>query len=267
MLRVGLLGVFRISNTGVRAWSELGPAGRGLASYLFTFPDRPHRRERLADLFWPELNQERARAALNSAVWRVRRVLETVGTGDCGLRTIGSDVVLEKSEWLEIDARVLEEIANITIKEPTSLSSPGFMDRTTSALARYEGPFLDGVDGTWILEERERLHSLFVRTAMHVVRRLGAEAHYCAAIDLARFVLKYDPYREELVRYLLCLFLLDEQRATAIRHYDQWSASLKRELGIAPLPATQALIEDIRVIQCGGDVDALRERLFSKSGA
>ena len=35
---------------------------------------------------------------------------------------------------------------------------------------RYEGPFLDGEDAEWILEERERLHSLFIQSAMIMVR-------------------------------------------------------------------------------------------------
>jgi DNA-binding SARP family transcriptional activator len=164
---------------------------------------------------------------------------------------------------VEIDARMLEEVANTINKEPASLNNPVIMDRAVAALTRYQGPLLEGTDGDWILQERERLHSLFVRAAMHVVRRLGAEERYSGAIDLARFVLKHDPHREELLRYLLGLFVLDEQRATAIRHYDQWRASLQRELGIAPLPATQALIEYIRTIQCRNGIEGLRERLFS----
>ena len=78
MLNVGLLGVFRVAGVDNRTWSELGPAGRGLASFLFTYPGRPHRRERLADLFWPELDAERARRALNSAIWRLRKLSSNI---------------------------------------------------------------------------------------------------------------------------------------------------------------------------------------------
>lgn len=262
MLSVGLLGVFRISTKSVPAWSELGPAGRTLASYLFAFPNRPHRRERLADLFWPELNQARARAALNSAIWRVRKILDASASGDGGLKTMGSDVLLESAEWLDIDALALQEAANLVIKEPVALDDAIVLDRMMRALVRYEGPFLDGDDGDWILEERERLHSLFVQLAIRVICRLGAERSYSPAIDLASLALKFDPYREELVRYLLGLFVLTEQRAKAIRHYEHWSGSLVRELGIAPLPATRALAECIRAIQCNDDFDTLHGRLF-----
>jgi hypothetical protein len=55
VLSVSLLGASRVARSNEQIWSDLGPAGRRLAGFLFTFPDRPHRRERLIDLFWPEL--------------------------------------------------------------------------------------------------------------------------------------------------------------------------------------------------------------------
>jgi hypothetical protein len=77
------------------------------------------------------------------------------------------------------------------------------LNHVAAVLHRYEGPFLDGDDGDWILEERERLHSLFLRTATMAVCRLGAVGLYHEAIALARRALRFDPYREELVRNLL----------------------------------------------------------------
>jgi hypothetical protein len=50
MLHVQLLGSFALQS-GLRPLrSELGANGRRLASYLFSFPNRAHRRERLIDL-------------------------------------------------------------------------------------------------------------------------------------------------------------------------------------------------------------------------
>ena len=75
MLIVSLLGASRVTSENEQIWSDLGPAGRRLAGFLFTFPDRPHRRERLIDMFWPELELEKGRRAMNSAVWRLRKLL------------------------------------------------------------------------------------------------------------------------------------------------------------------------------------------------
>jgi DNA-binding SARP family transcriptional activator len=263
-LSVGLLGVFRIANVDDRFWFGLGAAGRSLASYLFTYPGRPHRREHLADLFWPTLDQDRARSALNSAVWRVRKLLasNSKSAGERGLRTAGPEILLEHGDWLDVDAIALQDAANSVIKKPAMLADPAALDRLVAVLSRYEGPFLDGEDGDWILEERERLHSIFVRTAIQVVCQLGRERRYSDAIELARLALKFDPYREELFRLLLGLLTLNEQRANAIRQYDNWSKSLAKDLEIAPLPATCAFVKDIRAIHTDEEFQALRVRLF-----
>src|SRR5262245_3226375 len=263
MLNVGLLGVFRVAGVDNRTWSELGPAGRGLASFLFTYPDRPHRRERLADLFWPELDAERARRALNSAIWRLRKLLasepDSAGGGD--LLTVCSETSLEHAAWLDIDALALEAEAGVVLKNPTALDDRMTLNRIAGVLHRYEGPFLDGDDGDWILEERERLHSLFLRAATLVACRLGAAESYHDAIGLARHALHFDPYREELVRIFLILLALDERRCEAIQYYAQWSKALKTELDIAPLPATRMVMEEIRAVEDPDGFQVLRARL------
>ena len=93
MLSISLLGAGRVMRSSERIWSDLGPAGRRLAGFLFTFPDRPHRRERLIDLFWPELDAERGRRAMNSAVWRLRKLIASTPEykEGHGLRTVGPE--------------------------------------------------------------------------------------------------------------------------------------------------------------------------------
>jgi DNA-binding SARP family transcriptional activator len=111
------------------------------------------------------------------------------------------------------------------------------------------------------LEERERLHSLFLRAATLVVWRLGLTEQYHEAIRLARRALRFDPYREELVRTLITLLALDERRCEAIQYYQNWSKSLKAELDIGPLPATRKALDDIRTMDSAEGMRTLRARL------
>src|ERR1700759_5549420 len=99
---------------------DRGPAGRRLAGFLFTFPDRPHRRERLIDLFWPELDVERGRRAMNSAVWRLRKLLASAPEykEGLGLRTVGPETILERTPWLDIDTWALLDAARTTLSGP-----------------------------------------------------------------------------------------------------------------------------------------------------
>ena len=262
-MTVSLLGASRVTRRNERVWSDLGPAGRRLAGFLFTFPDRPHRRERLVDLFWPELDEERGRRAMNSAVWRLRKLLASAPEYEegHGLRTVGPETILERTPWLDIDTWALLEAAQAVLSGPEVRLEPSGIKQILAVLYRYEGPFLDGEDAEWILEERERLHSVFVQSAMIMVRHLGLCAQYHEAILLARHVLRFDPYREELVRYLLTLLALDERRIDAIRYYDHWIGMIRKELAISPLPATRAIIEQIRNLNDDQDIQHLRARM------
>jgi len=269
MLNVGLLGVFRVAGVDMRVWCELGPAARGLASFLFTYPDRSHRREKLAELFWPELDAERARRAMNSAIWRLRKLLGTQpeSAGGQNLQTLGSETILKNAPWLDVDIWSLQSLTAPVLKDPAAPLDPQRLAAITTILHRYEGPFLDGDEGDWILEERERLHSIFLRTATIVVRSLGINGQYHEAISLARHALRFDPFREELMRSLLVLLALDERRCEAIRSYQHWSSLLRQELNIAPLPGTRAVIEEIQNLDSADGFQRLRDRLSTPSRA
>ena len=266
MLAVSFLGASRVTSSSEKIWSDLGPAGRRLAGFLFTYPDRPHRRERLIDLFWPELDTERGRRAMNSAVWRLRKLLASSPEyrEGRGLRTVGPETILERTAWLDVDTWALLQAAHVTLNGREAHFEPAAIKEILAVLYRYEGPFLDGEDAEWILEERERLHSLFIQSAMIIVRHLGLRAHYHDAILLARHALRFDPYREELVRHLLILLALDERRIDAIRYYDHWISMIRKELGISPLPATRATIEEIRNLHNAESAQHLRARLVSR---
>lgn len=266
MLTVSLLGASRVTSNNEQVWSDLGPAGRRLAGFLFTFPDRPHRRERLIDLFWPELDTGRGRRAMNSAVWRLRKLLASSPEYKEGhsLRTVGPETILERTAWLDVDTWALLQAAQTTLNGPEAHLEPTRINEILAVLYRYEGPFLDGEDAEWILEERERLHSLFIRSAMIIVRHLGLGSYYHEAIQLARHALRFDPYREELVRHLLTLLALDERRIDAIRYYDHWIGLIRRELDISPLPATRAIIQEIRDLHNAENIQHLRARLVGR---
>src|SRR5262249_47367779 len=126
----------------------------------------------------------------------------------------------------------------------------------------YAGPFLDGEDADWVLEERERLHSLFVRAASELVRIYGAAERYDEAITAARRIIAADAFRESIFRRLVVLLVLNGQRADAIRHYERWSTSFRRELGIDPMPQTVRLAEEIRSGQIFERLDALKVQYF-----
>jgi DNA-binding SARP family transcriptional activator len=264
MLSVRMFGVLTISVDGNRISDDLGPTGRLLSGYLFENIDQMHRRERLVDMFWGHLDPERARPAFNTALWRLRKLLarERESEGGRNLRTFGSEIVLERAPWLSVDTHCFVEAVGQWIKQQSALEIHSSVGRLEAAIRNYAGPFLDGEDADWILEERERLHSLYVRAEFELLRFYGHAECYEEAIAAARRILAVDAFRESVLRSLVLLFVLNGQRAKALRYYDQWRAGFRNELGIDPMPQTARLMDDIRSGGIFENIDALKEQFF-----
>ena len=245
MLNVTLLGgaSFSIDSTVIK--SDLGPAGRLLACYLFEFAGRVHRRERLADLFWRDSDPDKSRPALNTAIWRIRKMLDLASKGTARhLITVGDDVILEESQSFRVDTHQLENASKRILSRPGNIALEGDID-VNAALGTYSGPFLDGHDDDWVLQERERLHCLFVRSMFELMRTAATQGRYESALDYGRQILATDALRESVQRDVMLLLVLNGQRVEAIRAYQRLVTLLRAELGLKPMPETKRLHDDI----------------------
>jgi DNA-binding SARP family transcriptional activator len=232
-----------------------------LAAYLVEFPGRVHRRERLAELFWCDREPEQSRAALNTALWRVRKLLapERRTKRMPLLYTSGAEVVLESAEGLSVDTHRFTGAAHKALVGHGP-ASPALTRALDDAVGDYSGPFLDGNDSDWVIAERERLHSLYVRCLSELMRIHFSEGHYENAICAARRILAVDAFRESIQRALALLLVVNGQRAQAIRELRRWVADIKREIGVGPMPET---VELENAIITGMIFEALPE--FTKS--
>jgi DNA-binding SARP family transcriptional activator len=267
MLSVRMFGAFSISIDGQRLPEDVGPAGRQLCGYLFEFTGRVHRRERLADQFWGHLDPDRARAALNTALWRLRKLLarDPGSKGGQNLRSYGSEIVLEPAPWLDVDTHSFDAAMKDLFDPRLSALASARLSMLEAAIDCYAGPFLDGEDADWILEERERLHSLYVRAASELVSIYGLSNRHEEAIATARHVMTADPFRESTFRKLMILLVLNGQRGDALRQYERWRAMFRRELDIEPMPQTIRLADQIRSGQIFEHLDHLKIKELSCS--
>lgn len=107
-----------------------------------------HTRDKIVGLFWPDLDQERARAALRQSLYTLRQAL-----GENLIRSRGAEEVSLDWERLLCDAIAFEEAVS--------------REEVEEALRLYRGEFLQGVflSGCpdlekWLDEERERLREM-----------------------------------------------------------------------------------------------------------
>ena len=179
MINVALLGRMSVTIDNKRVALTFGTRGRLLAGYLFEFPGRVHRREQLSDMFWEESSPQQARAALNTALWRLRKVLALDGEArgcDC-IHSSGDELVFEPSPAMRIDTHDFDGAVRRALDSRTrARSASRAAHLLEEAVARYAGNFLDGDEGDWVIAERERLHSLYVRCLCELMRTHAAAA-------------------------------------------------------------------------------------------
>ena len=93
-LAVRLLGGFRVELDGEPVYGFETDKARALLAYLMVEADRPHRRETLAGLLWPDRTDAAARNSLRHTLFRVRQALT-------GHEAPGTDrVVVEPAPFL-----------------------------------------------------------------------------------------------------------------------------------------------------------------------
>ena len=246
-LRIFLFGGVRVFHG--RCQSEIGltRAVQGLLAYLLLHRQRVHPRDVLLEIFWGEHTEERARNCLNTALWRLRRVLEPDGVprGTYLLTTPSGEVGFNARSNYWLDVAAFEARATQVLARPLSALGPSEIEELAAAEQLCTSDLLEGFYDDWALRERERLRCLRLNTLVGLMRYHKQRADYAQSLTFGERILALDPLREEIHRDMMRLYVESGQRALAIRQYESCRAILDAELGIAPMEETQALYAQI----------------------
>jgi serine/threonine protein kinase/DNA-binding SARP family transcriptional activator len=193
-----------------------------------------HRRDRLVALFWPELDDARARDALSQALRFLRQALGSDVVITRGVDEVGID---RSRMWCDVEAF------------RTALDD----GRALDALQLYRGDFLDGVfveeaSGfeEWVESERAALRELAARGARQLAERNDEQGSHTAAVGWGRRAAELAPDDERAFRRLLGLLDRAGDRAGALQAYDDFTRRLRAEYGAEPAPETRRMVEAIR---------------------
>lgn len=211
-----------------------------LLAYLVLEP-RLHRRDALATLFWPDLNQAQARNGL-------RRVLNTVhhALGNAWLHITRETVEINRTAALWVDVWHFRELLAPLLRHeiPTD-------DALQQAVALYQADLLTGFTlrdapafEDWRYFAAEELRQLMVLALRTLLQQPRTADSTELALRTARRWLVLDPLEEEAHQALIRLQLAAGDRAAALRQYDHCRQLLAQELGVEPSAATQALLAE-----------------------
>lgn len=246
-LRISLFGGVRVAHDGRPPRAKITHTVQALFAYLLLQPHRSQPREVLANLFWGDHRQDRARSCLNTTLWRLRHVLEPEGipAGTYLIAMPSGEVSFnwESDHWL--DTAVFEERIDRVLARPIDVMEASDAQDLENAVQLYVGELLEGFYDDWALRERERLRCLYLNSLAHLMRYYRQHGAYEKGLASGQQILNLDPLREEVHREMMWLYLESGQRVLAVRQYEICRELLVAELGITPMEETQAAYAQI----------------------
>jgi ATP/maltotriose-dependent transcriptional regulator MalT/DNA-binding SARP family transcriptional activator len=251
-LKIRTLGAFSLfrGDQEVRDRDWRSSKARQLFQVLLTERGRTLPRERILDLLWPEMDAESAANNLRVTINRLNRAIEPDrpdGAPSSYILQQGDTYSFNMASDHQLDAAAFADAANEGLRALEQGQRRTAITAFRRAVELYQGPFLpDTMYEDWTVVERERLSMLFSEVALNLGTLLLDEGVVHEAIGLGWRVLEHDQTSEEAYRLLMRAHIGLGERSTALRLYARCVSALRSELGIDPMPETQALYQTLR---------------------
>jgi len=248
-LSLFLFGGFTATLDGIPITRFRSDKVRALLAFLAVEQDRPHRREALAGLFWPEQSEKDARHNLSETLLRLRQALHD--DDSTFLHATTKTIQFNSARKHSLD---VSEFLRATANRESTMSD------LQSAVELYRGDFLAGFTlpdaapfEEWLLVTRERLREQMLRALEILMEQVERQRDYGAQSKFAQRTLEVDPWRESAHRALMRSLARRGEINAALAAYERCREILATELNLAPELETRALAEQIRQ----GNLDAL----------
>ncbi len=252
MLRLRLLGSFELRGPGDRPLKITARKTRALLAYLALQNGTRQSRERLAALLWEDADAELARSSLRQSLTALRRALPP--KFHAVLEADAQQVALDLSK-LQVDVHRLRTL--LAEATATSLQAARAMNGET---------LLEGFDARsaafeeWVAGERRSLRRELSAAAGRLAALCRESGDADGEIDAFTWLLALEPLHEAAHRELMACFARAGHYTEALRQYQLCRTMLRRELDLAPEPATEALYRELmkkRRSGASGPLDAL----------
>lgn len=246
-LIISVMGPFAASLDGSAPLGFISKKAQALLAYVAVESARPHTRDELAGLLWPDFSNSSAHASLRSALANVRQVIRDKQAEPSFLLVTRDAIQFNVESRHELDAAILERTPVVDTLDSAEAH------RLECALEHIQGPLLAGFSmgdspafEEWLLLKREfyglRLSELLCTLACYHEKRFA----YVPALVHARRWVELNPWHEEAHQQVMRLLALQGKRSHAIAQFDLCRRVLREELDVEPGEATMELAERIR---------------------
>ena len=152
---------------------------------------RPVSRDSLAFTLFPDEDEDGARAELRRYLYRTNKALPQPHGGDETWLVVEGDTV----RW-NVDGGAYVDVLKFERLAAEPATQPAAIDL-------YAGDLLEENYDDWIVAERERLRTLYLRILNDVIERNRLARNHSLALGYTRRLLAADPWREDVVRHAM----------------------------------------------------------------
>jgi DNA-binding SARP family transcriptional activator len=227
--RISLLGSFGLSCGGRDV--QLPMSACRLLAFL-ALREHPVSRAYAADMLWLEVPCDRAHANLRNALWRAHRA--------------GYALVERRGEQLRLSKDVHVDVYDARAYANRLLTGEDLGQVELAATGLTDELLPDWYDD-WLTIQREGFHQLRLHALEALAERLIESGHPARALDAGFAAIAADPLRETPHRLVIRIHLVEGNRREAMRQYDFYRRIVGEQLGLAPSPKMDALVDGLSV--------------------
>ncbi|NUM48958.1 MAG: NACHT domain-containing protein [Anaerolineales bacterium] len=242
---------------------------RALLAYLAVEADRPHRRETLAALFWPERSERNARQNLSQALFNLRQAIGDREITPSFLHISPQSIQFNLTSLHRLDTAIFFALyqACETHQHDHTGACSSCLTRLQTAIALYRGDFLRGFSlgdsndfEEWLILKREQYKRQAVAMTTQLVSAYEQQGNFEEALAYAWRQVELEPWHEEAHQVLIRLLAQNGQRSQALTQYEKCRQILWEEVGVELSAEASALYEAIRDGKWRGGLDNQRAR-------
>ena len=245
-LSVRTLGPFQVLLDGEILTGFDSDKVRALLVYLILEADRPHRREKLAGLLWPDVPERSARTSLRSALANLRKVVGDQKAEPKFILVTRQTIQFNQKSDYDLDAGQFSELVEVGPDQPADAM------QLEQAIALYRGDFMEGfslpdssIFEEWLLVTQESLRRVALQGLHQLAGYYQERGSYDIALELTLRQVDMEPFQEAAHQQAMWIWALSGRRNEALSHYENLSTALETELGVTPLKQTQEMYQRI----------------------
>jgi len=245
-LSVRTLGPFQVLLDGELVTGFDSDKVRALLAYLVVEADRPHRREKLAGLLWPDYPDQSARTSLRSVLANLRKVIGDQNADSNFILVTRQTIQFNTQSDYDLDAQQFSEFVGTESEDQSDASN------FEKAISLYSGDFMEGFSLSdsalfeeWMLVSRESLRRKALQALQHLTGYYQELGNHDLALELALRQIEMEPFQETAHQQAMWIWTKTGRRNEALAHYENFQKLLKSELDVAPLKQTQEMYQQL----------------------